>query len=247
MRAIVILAGLLAWGDAWASTGKLAVVPLDAPPDLTFVGRSLAEALAAEARRAGQDVVPPDEAERLLGRDGLAQLARCGDDPRCHAQRGEPLGVERLVGGWVQRAGDRYVVGVVLVDLRGGQRLAAFRREVPIASRRLKDDVVLAAGSLLRGEADAAGTLRIDATVPGAAVAIDGRPAGTTPLSRKVEPGRHRVQVSKDGHAPADPIYLVVPAGGVAEHVQVLHPLPARERGNDAPAAGAETRVEVLR
>jgi hypothetical protein len=246
VRTLVCLAALLAWGSAAAAPDRLAVVALDAPADLTFTGRNLSDAIAAEARTAGGfEVLGAAEVEKTLGRPGAAELTRCADDGHCLAARAKALGVDRVVGGWVQQAGDRYVVAVVHVDARSGAALASFRREVPIASRRLRDDVVAASAGLLRGQADAAGWLKIDTSVQGAAVTIDGRPAGTTPLARRVEAGRHRVQVSMAGHAAADPVWVDVPAGQTVEHHQRLFEIPARDRGN--AGAAAATRVDVVR
>lgn len=247
MRTIACLLGLLAWGSAAAAPLKLAVVPLEAPPDLTFVGRSLAEAIAGEARAGGSfDVVGPGDVAGRLGRSAERDLVRCADDARCLADRGRPLAVDRLVAGWVRRTGDRYVVSVVHVDATNGATVASFRREIPIASRRLREDVVAASSGLVRGQADAAGWLRVESTVQGAAVTIDGRPVGTTPLTRRVEAGRHAVQVAMPGHAPADPVWIDVPAGETVEHRQRLYEIPARDRGNGA-GDGAATRVDVIR
>jgi hypothetical protein len=239
MRTIVCLVGLLAWGSASAAgKPKLAVVSLQAPPDLVFTGKSLSQAIADEARRGeGLEVMGPDAVEQKLGREGTGALVRCADDARCLAERGAKLDVDRVVAGWLQRSGDRYSVTLVHVDVRAQKRLAWFRRDVPIASRKLRPDVVAAVPGLLSGQTDAVGTLEIDATVSGATVLVDGVLAGATPLARQLPPGRHKVQVSKAGYAAADPVWLDVPAGGQVHHVQRLFQIPARDRPNNASAA----------
>jgi hypothetical protein len=234
MRSFVRLAVLVAWASAArAEPARLAVISLDAPPDLTFMGKSVADAVATEAARLGGfEVLGPDAVEQKLGRAATAALVRCADDARCLAQTGAKLGVDRVIAGWLQKVGDRYKVALVQVDMKSGARLASIAREVPIASRRLKPDVVAAAPALLGGKADQDGVLKVVADVSDAAVAIDDAPAGTAPITRTLKPGRHKVQVSKPGYAAAEPVWVEVPAGGAAEHKQRLYEIPARDRGN---------------
>jgi TolB-like protein len=242
MRTLVLLLVLLAGRSASAAPAvKLAVVPLDASPDLTFTGRSLSEAIAAQARGAGYEVTAPEAVERTLGRAGAAALVRCGDDERCLGERGAALGVDRVVAGWIQRAGDRYVVTLVHVDVADGRRVAAFRRDVPIAARKLRADVLAAVPGLLAGKADEEGSLSVTATVPGATVLVDDRAAGATPLTLRLAAGRHKVQVSKAGFVPAEPVWVEVAPGGEIRHTQRLHEVPPRDRPNNG-AVAAESR-----
>lgn len=239
MRSIVCLLGIVAFGSAAASGPRsLAVVPLDAPRELTFTGKRLAEAIADEARRGGAfEVMGPEGVEARLGPGGSAAIVRCADDARCLAEHAARLGVERVIAGWLQPSGERYAVTVTHVDVARGVSLASFRREVPIASGRLQADVRALAGGLLVGSADRGGTLRVDASAPGAEVVLDGAPAGTTPLTRAVAAGRHEVRVSKPGFVEAAPVWIDVPPGGEAAHVQRLHAIPAREGGAARPAS----------
>lgn len=234
MRTIICLVGLLAWGSASAAgKTRVAVVSIQAPPDLVFTGKSLSQAIADEAGQGGAfEVVGPQDVEQKLGREATAALVRCADDVRCLSERAAKLDVDRVVAGWLQRSGECYAITLVHVDVRAQKRLATVRRDVPIASRKLRPDVIAALPKLLSGEADAEGTLRIDASVSGATVLVDERPAGTTPLAHRLPAGRHKVQVAKAGYAVADPVWIDVPAGGEVEHRQRLFEIPARDRPN---------------
>lgn len=245
MRTLALLAALLACaGAARADSPRLAVVSLEAPPELTFTGKSVAQAVAAEARRSGAfDVLGPDALEQRLGRAGTAALVSCGADAPCLARAGARLGVDRVVGGRLAKSGDRYEVQLVHVDVATGERLGVLAREVPVASRTLRQVVLAAAPALLAGRADAPGVLRVLSEVAEARVAIDDEPAGTTPLTRSVRPGRHKVQVTKDGYALGDPVWIDVPAGRTVVHAPRLFELPARDRG----AGPGATHVEILR
>lgn len=243
-------AGPAAPAPAPASTaGKptVAVSPLEAAPDLTFTGKSAAQAFAKEASRAGYTVLGPEAIEEKLGRDATRALVACGDDAKCLAERGAKLGVDRVVGGWLEKRGTAYRVALVHADGKTGARLGALEREIPIASRRLQKDVAAAAPGLLAGGADATGVLKIATDVPGALVTVDDVPVGTTPITRTVKPGKHKVHVSRTGWAETDPVWVVVPANGVLEHRARLFELPARDRPNESAQSGAGTTVQIVR
>lgn len=247
-RLILLVASLAASGPALAAERSLAVVSLDAPPELTFMGKSASEAFAREAEKeSGVRVLSPSVVEQRLGRAGTQELVRCADDPRCLAQRAAALGVDGVVGGWLRKRGDSYRVAMVHADARSGARLGGLEREIPIASRRLQRDVAAAAPTLLGGGDDASGTLKVVTDVPGAAVTVDDVGAGTTPVARKVRPGRHKVHVSRAGHQDAAPVWVDVAAGATVEHRPRLYPIPARDRPNRTARDVTGTNVELVR
>jgi PEGA domain len=241
-----LLAAALAVGSA-APAPRLAVVPLDAPPELTFTGRGAAEAFAAEAAKRGFEVMTPAQVEEKLGRAGAQELVRCADDASCLASRAAALGVDRVVSGWVRQRGDAYRVALVHVDVRTGARLGGIEREVPVASRRLAKEVALAAPLLLGGQGDAKGVLHVVTTPGGALVTVDDVPVGTTPLLREVRPGRHKVEVAATGYFEAAPAWVDVPANATVEHRPRLFEIPARGKPNLSPSEGSGTKVGVSR
>jgi hypothetical protein len=241
------LALVLAAGAARAATPRLAVVTLDAPPALQFTGRSLAEAFAKEAAAAGFEVIGPARVEERLGRERHAALVRCADDATCLADKAGKLEVERIVGGRLEQRGASYRVALVHAEVATGARLSGLEREIPVASRRLQKDVAAAAPGLLAGGVEATGILRVTTDVPGAAVTVDDVPAGRTPVARVVKPGKHKVRVSLDGYADAEPSWVEVEASSVVEHRPRLYRIPARERPNPSPTEGHGTAVQVLK
>jgi hypothetical protein len=247
MPALTWLLAALATGAAAAPQARLAVVPLESPPELTFTGKSAADAFAAEASRRGFEVVTPAQVEEKLGRAGTLALVACADDARCLAAKAAPLGVDRVVCGWLRKRGEAYRVALVHADARTGARLGALEREVPIASRRLNKELALAAPLLLAGQADAKGVLSIVTTPAGALVTVDDVPVGTTPLSREVKPGRHKVQVAATGYFDAAPVWVDVPANAIVEHKPRLYEIPARDRPNSSATEGSGTRVRISR
>jgi hypothetical protein len=246
LRPLAVLLALAA-APARAGASRLAVVTLDAPHELQFTGKSVAEAFAKEAAKAGFEVLGPGALEAKLGRDAHGELVRCADDARCLADRGAKLGVDRIVAGWLRKRGTSYRVALVHADARTGERLGGLEREIPIASRRLQKDVVAAAPGLLAGAADSTGVLRVITDVPGAEVAVDDVVVGRTPIARAVKPGKHKVKVSLDGFADAEPSWVDVPASAFVEHRPRIYRIPARERPNASPTEGHGTAVHIVK
>lgn len=249
MRVLLsLLAAAAAATPAVAADVRIAVVALDAPEDLTFMGKSTAEAFASAAQKAGgYQVLVPSKVEASLGRDATRDLVRCGDDAKCLAEKSRKLEVERVVGGRLRRMGEAYRVALVQVDAKTGERLGGIEREVPIASRRLQKDVAAAAPALLGGEKDATGVLKVVTDAAGALVTLDDVEVGTTPFARAVRPGKHKVQVSGPGFQDAAPVWVEVPANGIVEHHPRLYQIPARDRPNRSATEGSGTKVDVVK
>ncbi len=209
----------------------LAIVQLDAPTDLALLGRSLSEAVAQEAAKLpGLMVLAPSAVLGRLGADAARQASHCGEAAACLMSAARQLGAERIVGGWIDRVGANYKFGLVLVDVKTGTALARVAREVPIASRRIRADVIAAAGPLLRGEAAGTGVLALQTELPGAEVRIDDKAAGTTPLEARLQAGKHKVEVSQRGKVRVEPFWVDVPASGRAEQRVRLYDIPVAER-----------------
>jgi len=227
-----------------AARPRLAVVALDAPDDLRFTGKKVADAVAVEVAGSGAyQVMGPEAVERKLGRDGTTALSRCADDAGCLAERAAGLGVDRVVGGFLGRVADAYRVAVVHVDVRTRAPVARFDRRIPVASRRLETDVAAVVPGLLRGDRDPPGRLTVVTDEPGVTVAIDGETVGTTPVTRDVLPGQHEVRVWGDGYARADPIWVDVASGEEVVHRPRIYDIPARDLGRKPK----RTTVEVVR
>ena len=228
MRALILTAAVAAL-PARAVEPLMVVAALKAPPHLTFTGKNAGESIAREARQTRAfDVMGPDEVERTHGRAAALRLHDCADDVGCLVDAAKALRAERAVAGWLSQTESTYKVGVVHVDVKRGQAIASFTREVPIASRRLLAEVAEATPALLRGEKDAPGTLVISSNVQGAEVTVGGVPRGKTPVTLELRPGRYQVEVSKPGHIRQDPHWVEVKAGEATRDEVKLHRVPKR-------------------
>jgi len=243
----LLLALALSATPARAGTPRLAVVTLEAPPELQFTGKSAAEAFAREAGVAGFEVVGPDAVQQQLGRAGHAALVACGDDAKCLSERGAKLGVDRIVCGSLRKRGPSYRVTLVHADAKTGARLGSVERDIPIATRRLQKDVASAAPTLLGGAQDAKGVLKVETEPPGADVLVDDVPVGRTPVERRVQPGKHKVKVARAGWVDAEPSWVDVPANETVEHRPRLYPIPARDRPNPSASEGQGTAVQRIK
>lgn len=145
------LATLLLLPLAAAAEDRLAVVALAAPAELRFTARSLSEALVKQAAKQRVSVMGPEQVEARLGRERSRQLSECGASAPCLAALARALGVERVVGGTLDQVDKSYRVALVSADVKSGEAVVSWEREVPVASRKLLAEVTDAAGGLLRG------------------------------------------------------------------------------------------------
>ncbi len=222
MRRLPFLAALAALLSALPASASdapsLYVVALKAPPNLSYTGKRLGQVIAAEAKKMGAfEVLGPDAVEERVGRRAYQRLVECAGDAVCLAEVELDLGADRIVGGQLLLLESAYEVRVAQVDRNSGKAIATFARVIPIASRRLVPDTAAASEALLRGEAEGTGAVFVSASTPKAEVKIDGEPAGFTPVTARLKPGKHKVEVEKAGFAKPEPRWVEVVNGDVAD------------------------------
>lgn len=86
------------------------------------------------------------------------------------------------------------------------------------------------------------GTLQVEASVPGATVALDGDTLGPAPQRRELGPGAHRVRVTKDGFLPWEREVDVVP--GRSAHVAARLEAETARLRVDADVPGANVFLD---
>jgi PEGA domain len=170
-----------------------------APPNMQGLASQMTRQVLDAAHAQGLKVVPPEEVEAFIGPKNALALKQCGPTPACLSSHLSDLPVTRAVVGTLARDQTHYLVHLWLISLTPPGQVAEVERAILIASRRLQVDVAAALPALLRGEQEAKGTLVLESTVPQADVTLDGEPAGQTPLTRLLKPGKHELQVSHPG------------------------------------------------
>lgn len=237
-----------------ADAGKMRLAVLDftlagsAHPDLA---RVLSDGAAQGAEGSDHVIVTQGEVVAVLGLDRLRQLLGCSDD-RCMSETSRALDAERLLSGSLTILERTALLTVRLIDTREGRTLSrataslldATEKELVDAARRLSFEVIT--GKRL----DTSGVIRIQADRPGAAVTLDGKEIGQTPLagSQRVLEGPHAIVIQKDGYVRWSTTVSVTAGGEVPVEVQLV---PIKLLGEQARSrlwygAYAATGVAVL-
>lgn len=172
---------------------------LGVPVDLA---KSLTQILAAELRQVDHtQVISRTDIVAMLELEAQKRRLDCADDLQCLAEIGGALGVQKLVVGDVGRLGERSLVALRLIDVRGAvvdQRIT----EAFLGADDLFSSAVRLAGRRLLGvEAGDPGRLTIAGSEPGADVYLDEQLVGTLPLPpvEELAAGRHTLRVQREG------------------------------------------------
>jgi len=133
-----------------------------------------------------------------------SRLVQCAGENSCLAAIGRKLGAELVVSGNVAELGDSYVVNIKVVNASSGGELRRIASD-PLRGNpdELIDSVRVAAYRLLAPER-LLGAISVLADIVGAAVVLDGRAVGTTPLARPIPNlslGAHRLEVRASGYS----------------------------------------------
>lgn len=183
----LLLALALAAGPAVAQPArpaparpKVALAPLAAlagDPRAPGAGK-IEAALVAELGKLGVQVAAPAEVATAIKAARQPGLRACDGDDGCLADLGALVGAGRVVAGEIGGLGDVQVVYLELVDVP--TRKEVRRSQAPLGASRTE---LRAAVVQLLEPARYLGNLRVDAAIPGAAVFVDGRRVGVTPLA----------------------------------------------------------------
>jgi len=201
---------------AWADTTSMAVLgvePIEVPEalaqQLTDALRQRAAGTAGVRAVQGKDLI---EIKMVFGCDQ--------EQPGCMAQAGRTLGADKLLYGTLKKArgANQVAVSLKLLDVKSGAVERTVGETVP--KRELSAGGVHAAASKWFAElvqVEARPILTVTSDPGGAAVAVDGNPAGRTPLTlRDLAPGAHTIAVSASGRV-TQTRTVELRAGGASE------------------------------
>jgi hypothetical protein len=146
----------------------------------------------------GQTLPARVEVEKIAAAN--KKLAGCTADPACLAPLAKELKVGRIIAGNVGGLADSYVVNLKLVDV-GGRELRRVTATLRGSPDELIAEIRVALYRLVAPE-QMTGKIAVLSEVSGAAVQLDGRPVGKTPLAEPigaVPVGVHKVEVTREG------------------------------------------------
>jgi hypothetical protein len=204
LGALVLLSALVARAQPPEIKESYALFRLDPLGIEPQIVDQLERILRVELERViGRPLPSRDKVEKVAAQN--PKLAACTADPQCLMLLAKALGVSRIVAGNVGGLADSYVVNLKLVDNDGRElrRVSAPLRGSP---EELIDEVRVAAFRLIAPER-LVGAIAILSDVPGAAVTLDGRPVGMTPLPgplAALSVGVHHLTVNREGFSGFD-------------------------------------------
>lgn len=168
--------------------------------DLPAMSMRIADVLR---KKTSLGVLDVDEARRRGGDQLDKQIAECAGEARCIAGIGKGLGASEVLLVGISRFGD-VILTLQRIDTEG--EVLARIAEAMAPGTSPSDRAVLAQLMRLMPKNDfyRFGLVRIEASIAGATVLIDGTPRGKTPLGpiRVSAPANHEIQLSKSGYTP---------------------------------------------
>jgi PEGA domain len=221
-RSVLAALALFVTSATAAPATSLAIIEVSAPPNMQGLASQMTHQVLDAAKAQGLTVVPPADIEAFLGTKDTLALKQCGPTPGCISALLAAVPVNRAVVGTLSRDQTHYLVHLWLVSLTPPGTVAELDRAILIASRRLQADVAAALPALLRGEQEATGTLVLESSVPQADVTLDGEPAGKTPLSRPLKPGKHEIRVSHAGFYSVERLVTVDPGQTTHDTIRLV-------------------------
>jgi PEGA domain-containing protein len=164
----------------------------------------------------------------------------CTGEEKCLAQIGKQLGVDLVVTGTVGSLGDNYVLTIKAVDVATAHSQKIQSDPLRGSPDDLIEGVRVAAYRLLAPE-QLHGAVEIESDLVGAAVTLDGKPIGKTPLPDrgvvgKLALGKHHLRVEAARYEPIDQ--------DVEVHFQKVSPVLVRLLPSEVTGTGRTYVVE---
>ena len=199
------------------------------------------EAVRSTLASRGQAAKPSAEVDRLLGSTDIS--CTTGD---CMGRTAGTLGVDRLVGGRLERAagasGGNWTLALWLYDARKKETAAVHTARCEGCSTVLLVGTAIQASRVLLAQVDQnrGSRIAVRSRPRGALVTIDDVPRGVTDLAFGVTPGKHTVVLTLDGYEATTHTVEVKPG---AEAVVDVHLAPATAGPADKGGGALSPRV----
>jgi len=182
----------------------------------------------------------PLPSRRDIERSITAAERDCTGEEKCLAAIGKRLNVDLVVTGTVGSLGDNYVLNIKAVDVASGKSQKIHSDPLRGTPDDLIEGVRVAAYKLLAPD-QLHGSVKIESDLIGAAVSLDGKDVGKTPLANqgvlaRLALGKHKLRVEAGGYDPFDK--------DVEVHFQKVSPVLVRLLpSNEVIGTGKTVRV----
>jgi hypothetical protein len=179
----------------------------------------------------------PQPSRRDVERSTTSAEQNCTGEEKCLVAIGKKIGVDYMVTGTVGALGDNYVLNIKVVEVGTGRSQRIQSDPLRGSPDELIEGVRVAAYRLLAPQ-QIHGSLQIQSDLIGAAVTLDGKELGKTPLPSggvipKLAIGKHRLRVEAKGYDPFD--------SDVEVHFQKVSPVVVRLLQASGPVGTGKT------
>ena len=198
---LVVLALLSVAAMARAGKSRLAVLDLQdkgVGPDVASLLTSVASNRLSEIGIF--QVISREDIKNMLSHQQDQILLGCTAE-NCLVKIGGALGAENLVAGTVGKVGDKYVISLQRIDVRGAKVVKRVEREFAGSRDKLLEETRNAAYKVVEDILlEQSGKVLLSVSEEGADVSVDGKTMGTSPLAAiEIPAGPRDIRVSKNG------------------------------------------------
>lgn len=190
-----------------------------------IVTGGLSQAMQGQAIQSyAGEVITTAQLKVALDASGLQALSGCMSE-QCMTDLGGTVEAERTLGGSIAKAGDDYVLTLLVVENQTGRRVAQQQRKVPAHEDLSYYAVKQLTSLVLTGRStDPLVPVAITSSQPGAVVIVDGKHVGEAPVTTQLDPGRHEIRVEKSGFVPWKTTTEVQEATPLELHAELIDP-----------------------
>lgn len=172
------------------------------------------------------NVVDRSRMQEVLKEQGF-QMSGC-TSAECAVEAGKILGVQQMVAGTIGRIGQLFAIDIMLIDVGSSKIIKSITRDytgeiegIIGLMEPLANELSGVAGTPT-SEAPETGALHIISEPEQAAVFINDRQAGQSPLQKEdLEPGKYTIRVTADGYAPDEQTVEITPGLTVQHRVRL--------------------------
>jgi hypothetical protein len=187
------------------------------------IASSISEATGAQAIASyAGEVVTTAQIKVALDASALQALSGCMTE-KCMADIAETVEADRVLGGSVNKVGDDFLITLILVDPKTGDRIEQRQRKVPGNADMYFYATKQLTSLLLTGRSvDPLVPVAISASQPGAVITLDGKVVGEAPQTLKLDPGDHEIRMELDGFVSWRTTAKVEDATPLAVHANLI-------------------------